>query len=95
MFSAGLVGQLRGSLSLTRLNAFLERRLGAMRAPKRVVVVDALPRKADGAVRTEILQLIAMNQVDLIDSLIASEDERAIVRRIVDGRQNWRDRFSF
>jgi hypothetical protein len=66
-----------------------------MTPPEHVQRVDALPRKADGAVRAEILQLIAMNQVDLIESLTTSGDERAIVRRIVDGRQNWRDRFSF
>jgi hypothetical protein len=64
-------------------------------APERLQVVDALPRDATGQVRTEILQLIAMNQVDLIDPLIASESERAIVGRIVASRQNLRDRFAF
>jgi hypothetical protein len=64
-------------------------------APERLQIVDALPRDQAGQIRKEILQLVAMNQVDLIDPLIASEDERAIVGRIVAGRQNLRDRFAF
>jgi AMP-binding enzyme C-terminal domain len=63
--------------------------------PERLQVVEALPRDADGRVRTEILQLIAMNQVDLIDPLITSEGERAIVGHIIANRQNLRDRFAF
>jgi hypothetical protein len=64
-------------------------------APERLQLVDALPRDRAGQVRKEILQLVAMNQVDLIDPLIASEGERAIVGRIVASRQNLRDRFAF
>lgn len=63
--------------------------------PERLQLVDALPRHADGSVRTEILQLIAMNQLDQLDTLIASEAERAIVTRIVADRRNLRDRFTF
>ena len=48
-----------------------------------------------GEVRNEILQLIALNQVDLIDPLIANDHERAVVRRIVADRRNLRDRFAF
>jgi hypothetical protein len=66
-----------------------------MTPPERLQRVDALPRDASGRIRAEILQLIAMNQVDLIDPLIASENERAIVNRIVANRQNLRDRFAF
>jgi AMP-binding enzyme C-terminal domain len=64
-------------------------------APERVQIVEALPRNAAGTVRAEILQLVAMNQVDLIDSLIANDNERAIVDRIIASRQNLRDRFAF
>jgi hypothetical protein len=64
-------------------------------APERLQLVPALPRNATGGVRHEILQLIAMNQVDLIDQLITSAGERDIVAGIVAGRQNLRDRFSF
>ena len=63
--------------------------------PEHVQVVDALPRDAAGHVRTEILQLVAMNQVDLIETLVREGAEREIVARIVAGRQNWRDRFAF
>lgn len=63
--------------------------------PERVQVVDTLPRSATGAARTEILQLVAMNQIDLINPLIASAGERAIVETIVANRKNLRDRFSF
>ena len=65
------------------------------RAPERLQLVEALPRRADGSVRTEILQLVAMNQVDQVDTLIADEAERRIVTKIVADRRNLRDRFTF
>ena len=65
------------------------------RAPERLQLVDALPRRADGSVRTEILQLVAMNQVDQVDTLIADETERRIVTKIIADRRNLRDRFTF
>jgi hypothetical protein len=46
-------------------------------------------------VRNEILQLVAMNQVDLIEPLLADEQERSTVGRIVAERRNLRDRFAF
>jgi len=63
--------------------------------PEHLQVIEQLPRTASGEVRSEILQLIAMNQIDSIDSLIASEQERALVARIVSARCNLRDRFAF
>jgi hypothetical protein len=36
-----------------------------------------------------------MNQVDLIEPLVASDAERALVARIVSERRNLRDRFAF
>jgi acyl-coenzyme A synthetase/AMP-(fatty) acid ligase len=65
------------------------------RPPEHLQVIEELPRGASGEVRSEILQLVAMNQVDLIDPLIASEQERAVVARIVATRRNLRDRFAF
>ena len=64
-------------------------------APEHIQLSAALPRNADGSVRTEVLQLIAMNQVELIDNLTASDSERAIIARIVAERRNLRDRFAF
>jgi hypothetical protein len=67
----------------------------ATKAPECVQIVQALPRNAGGAVRLEILQLVAMNQVDQIDPLIANDAERATVARIVADRRNLHDRFAF
>jgi hypothetical protein len=77
------------------LRAFVSAGLGPDKAPEHLQPVEALPRDRAGAVRTEILQLIAMNQVDLIDPLIATDAERHAVARIVADRRNLRDRFSF
>ena len=65
------------------------------KAPERMQLVQELPRHADGSVRIEILQLIAMNQLDQLDMLIANETERRIVARIIADRRNLRDRFTF
>jgi hypothetical protein len=46
-------------------------------------------------VRTEILQLVAMNQVDQVDTLIVDEAERRIMTKIIADRRNLRDRFTF
>jgi len=46
-------------------------------------------------VRSEILELVAMNQLDLIAPLIKTDAERAVVTRIISERRNLRDRFAF
>jgi len=74
------------------LDAIASRKIAA---PERLQLVPALPRTAEGKVRLEILQLVAMNQVDLVDQLVTSAAERDVVAAIVAGRQNLRDRFSF
>ena len=86
----GLYAFVEGSASDRELNDFL----GATR-PEHLQVVEALPRNAQGEVRSEILELVAMNQLDLIDPLIKTDAERAIVGRIVSERRNLRDRFAF
>jgi predicted Ser/Thr protein kinase len=68
---------------------------GGPAAPEHLQMSAALPRNADGTVRTEVLQLVAMNQVELIDNLVASDNERAVIARIVAERRNLRDRFAF
>jgi hypothetical protein len=72
--------------------------IGRDNAPNFIQIVAALPREAAansaaGRVRTDILQLIAMNQVENIDTLITSDAERAVVEPILNGRHNMRDRF--
>ncbi len=81
--------------SESALRDFVGAELGARRAPERLQVVEALPRDATGRVHGEVLQLVAMNQLDLIDPLIAGEAERATVARIVADRRNLRDRTAF
>ena len=68
--------------------------LGAER-PERLQIVEALPRNGQGEVRSEILELVALNQVDLIPALIKNDAEQAIVMPIVAGRLNLLDRFAF
>jgi hypothetical protein len=63
--------------------------------PEHLQVVDALPRNAQGEVRSEILELVAMNQLDLIAPLIKTDAERAVVTRIISDRRNLRDRYAF
>ena len=63
--------------------------------PEHLQVVEAVPRNGNGRIRSEILELVAMNQLDLIDPLIRTESERAVVSRIVSEWRNLRDRFAF
>jgi hypothetical protein len=86
----GLYAFVEGTATEPELRDFLGRG-----GPEYLQTVDALPRDAAGQVRSEILELVAMNQLDLIGSLVKSEDERALIGRIVSERRNLRDRFAF
>ncbi|HTV89098.1 MAG TPA: hypothetical protein VME41_08790 [Stellaceae bacterium] len=86
----GLYAFVEGSAGDRELRDFLGRG-----GPEYLQVVDALPRNGAGEVRSEILELVAMNQLDLIGPLVKNEDERALVGRIVSERRNLRDRFAF
>jgi len=93
----------------TGLYAFVERRVPGLserslrdfiagagpKPPEHLQVTEELPRRPNGEIRSEILQLVAMNQIDLIDALIGSERERALIQRILADRRNLRDRFAF
>src|ERR1043165_1541864 len=59
-----------------KIQDFMIENAGRAKAPDRMQLVEALPRHADGSVRIEILQLIAMNQLDQLDNLIPSEAEQ-------------------
>jgi hypothetical protein len=78
---------------LAQLTRHVTAAVGRDNAPQFIQVVPTLPRNAAGHVRTDILQLVATNQVDSIDALITSETERATVERILNARHNMRDRF--
>jgi predicted Ser/Thr protein kinase len=80
------------------LETQLRSELAAAKGPKppeHIQVVQALPRDRDGRPRTEILQLVAMNQVDLIEPMMSSETDRAFLKSILESRKNLRDRFNF
>ena len=62
---------------------------------RRLQIVHALPRDESGNVRNEILQLVAMNQIDLIEPLMRNDADRLFMKDILDRRKNLRDRFSF
>jgi hypothetical protein len=66
----------------------------AAKAPELVQIVSALPRRANGEVRLEILQLIATNQVELVPPLVGDTAERAAVDRIIAGRRFLQDRLA-
>jgi hypothetical protein len=82
---AGLEAKLRAGLAA----------VSDPKPPEHIQVVPRLPRDAEGKVRTEILQLIAMNQIDLIEPLITSPADREFFRGILESRKNLRDRFNF
>ena len=68
----GLYAFVEGAPGLTEhsLREFMAAEAASKQAPKppeHLQVIDELPRNASGEVRNEILQLVAMNQVDLID----------------------------
>ncbi len=86
----GLYAFVEGSADDRELRDYLGRD-----GPEYLQIVDALPRNGSGEVRSEILELVAMNQLDLIGPLVKTDDERALVGRIVSQRQNLRDRFAF
>ncbi len=82
---SGLETQLRSELNAAK----------GPKPPEHIQVVQALPRDAAGKPRTEILQLVAMNQLDLIAPMMSSDTDRAFLKDILDQRKNLRDRFNF
>ena len=82
----------------TSLETHLRNELSAakgVKPPEHIQIVHALPRDDAGKPRTEILQLVAMNQVDLIEPMIKNDADRAFLKDILDQRKNLRDRFNF
>jgi hypothetical protein len=80
------------------LEAQIRSELAAAKGPKppeHIQVVQRLPRDASGKPRTEVLQLVATNQLDLIEPMITSETDRAFLKTILESRKNLRDRFNF
>src|SRR6201991_1404677 len=82
---AALEGELRNALTAAK----------GPKPPEHIQVVHALPRDTSGKPRTEILQLVAMNQLDLIEPMMKDDTDRAFLRDILEQRKNLRDRFNF
>jgi acyl-coenzyme A synthetase/AMP-(fatty) acid ligase len=68
---------------------------GGPKPPEHIQIVKALPRDASGKPRIELLQLVATNQLDLIETMVTSEPDRAFLKNILEARKNLRDRFNF
>jgi acyl-CoA synthetase (AMP-forming)/AMP-acid ligase II len=82
---AALEGQLRDALTAAK----------GPKPPEHIQVVQVLPRDAAGNPRIEILQLVAMNQIDLIEPMMKTDTDRAFLKDILERRKNLRDRFNF
>ena len=82
---SALEGQLRNELTAAK----------GPKPPEHIQVVHALPRDTSGRPRTEILQLVAMNQLDLIEPMMKNDQDRAFLKDILEQRKNLRDRFNF
>jgi serine/threonine protein kinase len=82
---AALETQLKGELAAVR----------GPKPPEHIQIVKALPRDATGKPRIELLQLVATNQLDLIETMVTSEPDRAFLKNIFDTRKNFQDRFNF
>ena len=75
--------------------AAIERRVldGPAPRPDLVQAVDQLPRNAaTGAIREDLLRLVAINHVEEIDALCADAGTRDLMRRIAADRANLTDR---
>lgn len=68
---------------------------GGPKPPEHIQIVKALPRDATGRARIELLQLVATNQLDLIETMVTSEPDRAFLKKISETRKNFQDRFNF
>jgi acyl-CoA synthetase (AMP-forming)/AMP-acid ligase II len=63
--------------------------VGVPKAPEHIQIVKALPRDAGGKIRIEILQLVATNQLDLIETMVTSEPDRAFLKTILESRKTF------
>ena len=91
--------RLPGRLFYCLISLILAARLAHATGPATTTVSDIVYRAdsspAAGKPRTEILQLVAMNQLDLIEPLMTNEADRAFLKDILESRKNLRDRFNF
>jgi hypothetical protein len=61
--------------------------------PELIQIVSALPRRDDGAVMTDVLSLVATNQIDLLPPLVAAAPgQKGAIDAIIESRLNVTDR---
>ena len=80
------------------LETQLQTELAAAKGPKppeHIQIAKALPRDRQGRIRTEVLQLVAMNQIDLLEPMMTDAADREFLNGILESRKNLRDRFSY
>jgi hypothetical protein len=80
-------------LSAGELRKVMTERLPDIAPPEHVQICQALPRRAEGDIRIELLQLVASNQLDEIEALVKDKTEHAILSPIIAQRCNLADRF--
>lgn len=74
------------------LRAHLAARLPDLLPPEHLQLVPALPRDKEGAVRDDLLRLVALNQLDQLSQLPRGPEEEAALTVIVRERRNLSDR---
>jgi len=80
-------------LSEGPLRELLGRSLPKVSPPEHIHISDCLPRDSSGNINIDILQLVASNQIDEIDSLVTGDRQRDTVAKIIAQRRNLHDRF--
>ena len=88
---AGAAGPSTGEIvaAPAAIRDFMIESIDRAKAPERMQLVEALPRHADGSVRIEILQLIAMNQLDQLDMLLMEDALGNIQRHFLLRARGW------
>ena len=85
---AGIYAFVETNVSLERLRGVL----GTLKV-ENLQPVPALPRRADGSARDDLLRLVALNQMTELGAALAREPElAAVMKPIIAGRLNFTDR---
>jgi serine/threonine protein kinase len=80
------------SLTEAAIRAHLAAAPEPMPDPNLIQVAARLPRDTAGAVREDVLRLVAQNQVDLLDGLALAGEAKVAAAELVAGRLNRTDR---
>ncbi|WP_454684602.1 serine/threonine protein kinase [Ancylobacter moscoviensis] len=81
-----------GATTEEELRARLAAGLPDILPPEHLQIVAALPRDAEGAVRDDLLRLVALNQIDQLALLSRSPEADAALAAVIRDRRNLSDR---